>query len=142
VHGRTPDAPAPDDGPVAVGLDGSPAGDAALAFPFPAVDAKGADLVAVHGCGGEQQALPADQLAGWRERYPDVRVERVVTGNRPARVLLEQSGCARLLVMGSRGQISAGSVCNAVLQHARCPVAVVHPQGSRVGAVNASGRPR
>jgi hypothetical protein len=137
-----PDAPVPDDGPVAVGLDGSPADDAALAFAFPTADVKGQTSWRPT-CGAAASSRRCRPSAGRMAReVPDLRVKRVVTGNRPARVLLEQSGHARLLVMGSRGQISAGSVCNAVLQHARCPVAVVHPRGSRVGAMNSSGRPR
>jgi nucleotide-binding universal stress UspA family protein len=155
VHGRSRGGPVRDEGPVVVEVDGSPAGQAALAFAFAAADAAGAKLVAVHAWGDsavdpqavqgdrlgsvpdwgaveqQERALLAERLAGWDEKYPDVRVERVVSRDRAARVLIEQSGRARLLVVGVHGQDSGGSalgsVSHAVLARARCRVAVVGP---------------
>ena len=79
----------------------------------------------------QERARPAERLDGWGEKYPDVRVERVVSRDRAARVLVEQSGWARLLVVGVPGRDSGGSavgpVSHAVLARARCPVAVVNP---------------
>ena len=52
-----------DEGPVVVEVDGSPAGQAALAFAFAAADAAGAKLVAVHAWGDsavDPQAVQKD----------------------------------------------------------------------------------
>lgn len=135
-------------GAVVVGIDGSPASEAATAFAFDAAAARGVGLVAVHSwidlvidpkvlplrnwdavTEGERAVL-AERLAGWGEKYPDVPVERVVLRDRPAHALVERSAAAQLLVVGSRGRGGAaglllGSVSHAVLHRGRCPVAVV-----------------
>src|SRR5690606_31055559 len=91
--------PAPE-GPVVVGVDGSPVSSAAIALAYEEADAAGAKLVAVHGWSefgrylsreemqGEAEALVAQNLAGYAERYPDVVVERLVEEQRPAVLLL------------------------------------------------------
>ena len=66
------------------------------------------------------ELLLAESLAGWSERYPDVQVAREAVPVHPARLLVEASEQAALLVGGSRGM---GGF--AALLHARCPVAVV-----------------
>ena len=87
------------DGPVVVGHDGSPASTAALAL--------GTDHAHRHHA-----------------------VLRVVNDCRPAQELLRQSAEARLIVIGARGcggfdgQL-LGSVSQAVLHQATCPVAVI-----------------
>lgn len=147
VRGSTPAAPA---GPVVVGIDGSPTSEAALAFAFEAADLRGVSLVAVHtwtdyqaestigavlegeAIDGDERRLLAERLAGWSEKYPDVPVERLVTRYRPAATLIEQSGHAQLVVVGSRGRggfagLMLGSVSHALLHHAACPVAIVRP---------------
>ena len=147
------------DGPVVVGVDGSPISEAALAFAFEAAALRGAPLLAVHAWRDvplvavhaerdvpldpmtwasldwdavEQQAQAelAERLAGWRDKYPDVDVQRLVVQDRPAKVLVEQSAAAQLLVVGSRGRgglagLLLGSVSHAVLHRADCPVAIV-----------------
>ena len=77
---------------------------------------------------GEREVL-AERLAGWREKFPDVEVRRLVTRDRPARALVEESGRAQLVVVGSRGRgglagMLLGSVSQALLRHAACPVVV------------------
>ncbi|HET6213263.1 MAG TPA: universal stress protein, partial [Micromonosporaceae bacterium] len=65
------------------------------------------------------------------ERYPEVDVRRLVVRGRTARVLIDATPGAALLVVGARGHggfagLLLGSVSRAVLQHAPCPVAIVH----------------
>lgn len=71
----------------------------------------------------------AERLAGWQERYPDVRVDRIVARDRPAHQLVQRSGGAQLVVVGSRGRggfagMLVGSVGETVAQMARVPVIV------------------
>ena len=146
-------------GPVVVGVDGSPISEAALAYAFEAAALRGAPLLAVHAWRDvpllavhaerdvpldpmtwasldwdaverQAQADLAERLAGWREKYPDVDVQRLVAQDRPAKVLVEQSAGAQLVVVGSRGRgglagLLLGSVSHAVLHRAECPVAIV-----------------
>jgi nucleotide-binding universal stress UspA family protein len=77
-----------------------------------------------------EKLLMAERLAGWMEKYPDVPVETLVTRDRPAHGLLPQAARAQLVVIGARrrGEFPGsvlGSVGNAMLQRAPCPVAVV-----------------
>lgn len=81
----------------------------------------------------EAEAAALDKaLEPWREKYPDVPVESLAARGTPARVLVDVSGNAGLVVVGSRsgGGITGtllGSVSLQVLHHADCPVLVVHP---------------
>ena len=72
----------------------------------------------------------SEALAGWREKYPDVEVHSAVIRDHPAAALTARASSAQLLVVGSRGRHALvgtllGSVSQAVLHHATCPVAVV-----------------
>jgi nucleotide-binding universal stress UspA family protein len=75
----------------------------------------------------------SEALAGWREQYPDVTVRPGVVRDHPAAGLVAASAAQHLLVVGARGEHALvgtllGSVSQAVLHHASCPVAVV-PSG-------------
>lgn len=163
AHGECPvvvvrgEAETPDpDAPVVVGVDGSPTSEAALAFAFEAAAARKVPLVAVHtwwdllvdptmaplldwdAIEDDEREVLAERLAGWGEKYPDVRVQRLVTRDHPSRALVEQSLRAQLVVVGSRGRggvagLVLGSVSHAVLHRAHCPVAVVRPEDGAVG---------
>jgi nucleotide-binding universal stress UspA family protein len=133
---------------VVVGVDGSPTSEAAVAFAFEAAALRGVPLVAVHTwfdmvvdatmaplidwdvMEADEREVLAERLAGWAEKYPDVAVRRLVARDRPARALVEESGRAQLVVVGSRGRggisgLLLGSVSQTLLHHAACPVAVV-----------------
>jgi nucleotide-binding universal stress UspA family protein len=138
-------------GPVVVGVDGTPIGEAAIAFAFAAASARKTTLVAVHTwtdllletafAGGAaaldfaplaQQAeeVLGERLAGWQEKYPDVAVSRHVSRERAAKALLRHAEPAQLLVAGTRGRggfrgLLLGSTSQHLLHHASCPVAVV-----------------
>lgn len=150
VRGDEPGGQVRQEGPVVVGVDGSPNSEAALAFAFEAAAARRAPLMAVHAWqdvvpsawlllakwpaveNAERQVL-AERLAGWSEKFPQVHVQRVVTKDRPAHMLIQQSSIAQLVVVGSRGHgalvgLVLGSVGHALLHHAACPVAVVRPE--------------
>jgi nucleotide-binding universal stress UspA family protein len=77
-----------------------------------------------------EKLVLAERLAGWSEKYPEVRVHRMVTRERPARALIAESRRAQLVVVGSWGigvatALLRGSVCHAVLHRSGCSVAVI-----------------
>jgi nucleotide-binding universal stress UspA family protein len=89
-----------------------------------------APLVDWDAAEADEHAVLAERLAGWTQTYPDVPVRRLVVRDRPARALVQESGRAQLVVAGSRGRgglrgMLLGSVSQALLHHAHCPVAVV-----------------
>ncbi len=137
----------PDSGaPVLLGIDGSPASEAATAVAFDEASRRKVGLVALHVWSDvgvfpilgmdwhdrekEGQEILAERLAGWQERYPDVHVERKLFCDKPSEWLLKESEHAQLVVVGSRGRggfpgMLLGSVSSAVAQSARVPVLVV-----------------
>ncbi|GAC84196.1 universal stress protein [Gordonia paraffinivorans] len=140
-----------DDGPVVVGVDGSPVSDAAVAEAFRQASLRNAPLIAVHtwspldadalhGYGisreevermtGDSVEVLAERLAGYSQDYPDVRVERRVLPDEPAKALLDAAVGAQLIVVGSRGRggfrgLLLGSTSQKVIHNALCPVMVV-----------------
>ncbi|MFJ9700623.1 universal stress protein [Streptomyces fradiae] len=148
------------DGPVVVGVDGSPAGEDAVDFAFAEADLRGAPLVALHAwttwnaplpapqgaavpyanprgaLAAEEERLLSEALAGRRERHPEVAVEHRLVHGATREALIEASRTARLLVVGARGRggftgLLLGSVSQALLHHAECPVAVVRGAAGR-----------
>lgn len=138
------------EGPVVVGVDGSPVSTAAIGRAFEQASLLDTSLTAVHAYGGfsgdayfgdapavltrlreEAEEALGSQLAGYRQDFPDVTVEPVVTTGHPAEVVNELSGRSQLAVLGSRGRggfrgLVLGSTSQAVLQVARCPVMIVN----------------
>ncbi|MFI5924415.1 universal stress protein [Micromonospora sp. NPDC051543] len=139
------------DGPVVVGLDGSPASLLAADVAAEAAVARGVPLRAVHayrhpgssGPGdlqplvydearlhGEQERLLGGWLDGLTDRHPGLRLTCRAIRGRASAVLAEASGDAQLLVVGGQGRgevtgLLLGSVSQSALHHARCPVEVV-----------------
>ncbi|WP_028803960.1 universal stress protein [Streptomyces sp. 142MFCol3.1] len=141
-------------GPVLLAVDGSPAGEAAVEFAFSEAALRGAGLLAVHvwntwserayeGPGDplnmvvdierlreEEQRLLDETLSEWEKRCPGVAVERRLVRSRIRPALLEASRDAQVVVAGARGRggftgMLLGSVSQALLHHAHCPVTVV-----------------
>ncbi|KIE23332.1 universal stress protein UspA [Streptomyces sp. MUSC 125] len=147
-------------GPVLLGVDGSPVAEAAVGFAFAEAALRGTGIVALHAwtpwnvqvpppqdpsepyarepgtlAAGERRLL-AEVVAGQRERFPDVPVEHAVVRGGAREALIEASANAGLLVVGARGRggftgLLLGSVSQAVLHHAHCPVAVVRGSDAR-----------
>ncbi|OPG09314.1 universal stress protein [Microbispora sp. GKU 823] len=142
---EVPSAPRPE---IVVAIDGSSACAKVLDFAFAEAALRGEGLRAVHAystleAGGGFAPLPDDfddekvevrmvreVLAGRRELYPDVKVVEEVVRGHPVDVVRQASAGADLLVIGSQGHgefggLVLGSVCQAMLHHATCPMAVV-----------------
>ena len=138
---------APDsNAPVLLGIDGSPASEAATALAFEEASHRGVELVALHAWSdvgvfpmlgmdwrdseAKGQEILAERLAGWQEQYPDVRVKRLIFCDQPSRWLLKESERAQLVVVGSHGRggftgMLLGSVSSHVAHSATVPVIVV-----------------
>ena len=149
-------------GPVLVGVDDEHHGtDGVLRFGFEEASSRDVALVAVHVWSAAEPVVRvfggaepdsareramtrfqvtaehrlADALAGWQERYQDVKVRQwVVHSAETARMLLDVAGAvaADLIVVGSRGRgpvtgAVLGSVSQALIGRAAAPVAVIGP---------------
>ena len=142
IHDGDPLMKYPGEAPVLVGIDGSPASEFATAIAFDEASRRGVELVALHAWSdvdlneyrlvdwpdmkSVEERLLAERLAGWQERYPDVKVRRLVVCDRPARQLIERSDRSQLTVVGSHGRggfagMLVGSVSVAVVNAARMP---------------------
>ncbi|WP_028476900.1 universal stress protein [Nocardia sp. CNY236] len=136
-----PEAPERFEGPVVVGVDGSTHSVRAIEIAFDQAAHRGTGLVAVHTWSElfhykshselqhEGEALLAQNLAGYSEKYPEVSVRRVVDGAKPAKRLLDEGETAQLIVVGSHGRggfagMTLGSVSQAVLHAATVPVII------------------
>jgi len=147
---EVPAAPRPE---IVVGIDASPACGKVLDFAFAEAALRGTGLRVVHAyspleAGGGFAPLPDDfddekievrmvreAVAGRRELYPDVKVVEEVVRGHPVDVLRQASAGADLLVVGSQGRggftgLVLGSVCQAMLHYATCPMAVVRAPAS------------
>ncbi|WP_433132378.1 universal stress protein [Micromonospora sp. CA-240977] len=149
---RPDEQPIPVDAPVLVGVDGSESSRLATAYGADEAALRDVPLVLAHvGPAAEGRAVPeeieesqaahqaeavrllADASTAVRAEHPDLVVrEHPVRAAGPAQGLIEASGTASLLVVGTRGRagfagLLLGSVSQAVIQHAHCPVLVAHP---------------
>ena len=135
-----------DTSPVLLGVDGTPASEAATAVAFDEARRRQVSLVALHAWSDvgvfpilgmdwhvyrdQGQEMLGERLAGWQERYPEVQVQQRLVCDVPARWLVQESTKAQLVVLGRHGRggypgMRLGSVSSAVAQSARVPVIVV-----------------
>jgi len=136
--------------PVAVGVDGSPGSDAALALAIEEAQLRHVPLLVVHGWQPAPvsgfDALPVSQevidaqhdvarlvvehaVAAAREAAPGLEVRYAVSPTGPVLALDTESVGAQLLVVGAHGHqglsgVAFGSVTSAVVDGAQCPVMV------------------
>ena len=136
---------------IVVGVDGSPGSRKALSWAAAEAAGHGSDLIVVNVW--EHTLLPPAGSVSVSERYvpdpsqrtaddlvqvikeelgdePPVFVQPVVKQGRPAKVLIEESADADLLVVGPRGHggfvgLVLGSVSQHVAAYAKCPVAII-----------------
>ncbi|GIJ54708.1 universal stress protein [Virgisporangium aurantiacum] len=150
VRGRA----GPETGPVAVGYDGSPAAESVLVSAFESAAARRCALTVIRAsrfpppgpADGPHSAkvltavtvrgaLAADArraVAPLADKYPDVAVDILITGDDPAGALVAASREARLVVIGAPG---AGGVVGGqrdsvglqLLRHSGCPVLIARP---------------
>ena len=145
IRAEDSSTPHSDQDPVLVGIDCSPASELAVAVAFDEASRRGVALTALHVWSDvavyqlpwldwkpEADRSLAEYLAGWQERYPDVKVQRLIALDHPGRMLIEESESAQLVVVGSHGRggltgMLLGSVSNAVVHSVRTPVIVARP---------------
>jgi nucleotide-binding universal stress UspA family protein len=138
------------DAPVLVGIDGSTASEGAAAVAFDQASRRGVPLLALLAWSDvgvfpilgmdlrtyrdKAAELLSERLAGWRECYPDVQVQRRLVCDVPDRWLVDESRNAQLVVLGSGGRggyagMHLGSVASTVVRSAHVPVIVVRDGG-------------
>lgn len=158
-HGQSPVAVIPpqaapeSDGPVLVGVDETGNAKAAIGYAFDEAAVRGARLDAVlvqddsaaYGFAaagvpltaiddGEEHAVLAEQLAGYREKYPDVVVQQIVVRGHPADALHRYAKslptAPQMIVLGSHGRggvagLMLGSTGQSLITRAAWPVLIV-----------------
>lgn len=139
---------------VVVGIDGSPAAEAALAFAFDEASRRGWTVQAVHAwdvpaydllivpngpvpipladVADDEIRLTAEVLSGFRDDYPDVDVVESLVRAPAVQALLDASADAAMVVVGTHGHGPAmgallGSVSNGILHKVATPIVVVPP---------------
>lgn len=132
--------------PVVVGVDGSKNSEPAIEYAMAAASRLGVPVRAVYAwydfsgaivpplqwaeVAEEQKVVMAESMAGWQEQFPEVKIERIVVPDNPARNLLDESRDAQLVVVGSRGRggfVGAllGSTSQRLVHSVECPIVVV-----------------
>ena len=134
---------------VLVGADGSEGSRAVLEFAYREASLARLPLTVLHcfwdvGAGSlggyvvpealvdlqAERLLLAESMAGMSEKYPDVAVRTELARGLPQDAVVHLGDRMNLVVVGTRqagtlAQMMSGSVSIAVVEHARCPVAVV-----------------
>ncbi|MEU6973932.1 universal stress protein [Kitasatospora aureofaciens] len=148
-------------GPIVVGTDGSEPARRAVLFALREAQLRGVGVRAVCAYGGGRTEPSNRAMTGWRDAGseplphlhdtvarevtdfveelrqqvgdPHVEVEVRCERGRPAKILLEESQDATMLVVGTRGaglwgRLTLGSTSTEVVHHAHLPVVVVPPE--------------
>lgn len=129
-------------GPIVVGADGSAASRAAVDFAVEQAALRDAPLLAVcaladapGSLGGSRGCQEDFEQAMIRleKEHPRIAVLRHVATGSARDALLAATRDAQMLIVGSRGReglrgMPLGSVSQALICHAACPVGVVHPR--------------
>jgi nucleotide-binding universal stress UspA family protein len=132
-------------GPVAVGVGGHPTADPALEAAFDMADRRACPLAVVYGYRPLHGDLPVqdtaqrlrldDLIAPWRDKYPRVPVDILISHGEAATALVRLSAGAQLVVVGDRGR---GLLADALLasttellRHCECPVLITRPGAHR-----------
>jgi nucleotide-binding universal stress UspA family protein len=136
---------------IVVGIDGSPASEAALTFAFdeaklrqlplrivcaweiPPLEYSGAAFVPTPDVAHSAEEVAEATLASAAAKLgpaPGIHVETLAVHGHPAKVLVEQAQDATLLVLGTHGHgglasLVLGSVSQAVAHHCPVPLAIV-----------------
>lgn len=139
------------DGPVVVGVDGSPESEELVGWAFDHASRHGLPLEVLHAyaipvypgvvpyvppveitkaTSDFEHRVTQEVLAGWGEKYPDVPVTASVVHGRPGPALIEASARASLTVVGSHGRgaflgMLLGSTSQQLLHHAQGSVVVL-----------------
>ncbi|MDA8197028.1 MAG: universal stress protein [Actinomycetota bacterium] len=135
---------------VIVGVDGSEAASAALAFAAEEAKLRGAELRILHVWGipkaaysgyvsqlddyeRDAQVLLEGVVKEAKESYPELNIDSKLGEGSPANFIIEESKDAKLVVVGSRGHggftgLLLGSVSQQLVHHASTPVVIVHPE--------------
>jgi nucleotide-binding universal stress UspA family protein len=125
---------------IVVGTEGSAASEPAVEFAFEEAAYHGTALLAVCaladapgnlGCAREIEDSFEYLISRWEKAHPEVVVGRHISQGCARTALLDAAGEAQLLVVGARGRggiedMMLGSVSTVLLQHAPCPVGIVH----------------
>jgi nucleotide-binding universal stress UspA family protein len=130
-------------GTVVAGVDGSETTRIVLGLAFEYASIHGFSVQTVHSSprhrmDARESEFSDRYLSECRSLFPQVPATMEVVDDKPAHALLERSGQASLVVVGSHrhGAVHRtllGSVSHALLYHAECPVAVVpEPAGASV----------
>ncbi|MEV4702925.1 universal stress protein [Actinoplanes sp. NPDC049316] len=146
------------DGPVAAGVDDSPAAEHVLGAAFEAASSRGSALAVVRSflppvplwlastvpatdvvtpeADAAERARLNELVAPWQAKYPDVAVETMLSHDSAAAVLVGVSHGAQLVVVGTHGHgvvagTFLGSTTTQLLHHADCPVHIVRSPEKR-----------
>jgi len=139
---------------IIVGVDGSPASDAAVSWAAHDAVMRGVPLTLMHvqdpASRTWSQAKALEELAGWQKaegrgilanaskiahdianETAQITINGELQFSAPAPTLVDKSEDAELIVVGTdgRGALARGllgSVSSGLVRHARCPVAVIH----------------
>lgn len=116
------------DGPVVVGVDGTPWSQRAAGFAFEEADLRHVPVLAV--CWSQERGQAGEATAAWQSKYPDVAFSVSAAPQAPATALRAIAATAPLVVVGAHGAgdipgLLLGRVAHELLQNAAHPIAVV-----------------